>query len=329
MKHFFSLFLLLCLALPGCIKDNDACSPGDLEIKLGSNVIHMQTRTPDETLPDGATVIVTKTSGDYENLYKNGTMSFESGGGQPVGFDGNPVYYPLGTPAVYMCAFNPAFTWVFSGSLAKHTYNGSQDVLCAAEVSVTATQLYQDNYPTMAFKHVLTQLTVSVQATASAATVWGEIISIQLTKTLNDSVKAGLQIDGLTGLCAPDAASLNAVLDFYTITDGTTYTNTPIGWNGQHIPLPATYTPVAYVMCTPVTATATDNEYTLMVKTTNVPDGVSIPINLKQLANPAADYTGTTQGYSFDIKLNFVNEELRAGGTLQPWENQGGAEIDV
>ena len=230
-------------------------------------------------------------------------------------------FYPA-NGSVYLCGLFPATTWTMNGTKASFTFNGSQDVMAAQQVTSTKADA-PNSYQTLTFEHLLTQITVKFNAeTEDDAKAWGNIESLELLSS--DESKLANQATVTLKDGTADFAG-TAGTGFYAVTGGTTYSDTE--YSSTAIPV-NNATAVAYTMCAPVVADGnTGAEYKLKITSaSNATE--TVDINLKQSGN-SADFVDSTAGYSFYIELTFKATEIKAIATITPWENGGTTTVTV
>ena len=241
--------------------------------------------------------------------------------------------YPkvVGTPPVYFVGFHPSTSWnTDSNTQASYTFNGSQDVMFAPEISGMFNAA-NENYAHPAhfhFYHLLTWLKVEVKAFDAITTkVWGKITSLQLKNTQNH-----VEVDLST---VPDTSSPVKETNINNVKGETTFSgsaNLYFYESGSDNVLGATpyalpyddFEEAAYILCAPVDAVATPatTEYTLIVNTENRAN-VEIPIDLKTAED--AYYSGTTMGRQFTVQLTFTRNNIMVTAAVNDWQTGGSA----
>lgn len=167
-----------------------------------------------------------------------------------------------------------------------------------------------DKWPTFKFHHLLTWLRIQMVAESEEVRdAWGKVTGL----TVKSKTKVSVNLKGTTALAnAATFAGDETNLKFYqTDTD-----NEFPGAGGYELIAPYgdenmydKVEEVAYVLCAPVEATATDTdgtrttEYTLTVKTENRPEGVTVNVDLMDGADSYFDEN--TRNHQFVLLLKF------------------------
>ena len=318
---------------------------GGDEIKLTMKSLSIDTRAPftgqiGEQNALLARVLCSEKSGDYTNEVDvdldNGFINFTAAaintgfctfGGTETG-----KFFPKGVSTVYLCGLypNPEETfWTNNGTTATCTFNGSNDVMYAPEV----TTVKNGAVGNLAFTHQMTKLEVKVQAAdAASATAWGDITSLTLTGIqTEDKAAAAANVNSVATVdLAKGTTSFGtpvASLPFYGMTDATTYTNTVV--NTLTLSETPATNAVAYTICEAITADGgTDNEFQLAITTENRTEPTYILVNLKE-AGDADDYSESTAGRSFTVNLTFSATEIFATASVEDWIPQGETDVTV
>lgn len=379
MKQLF-FSLLAVAAMASCSKSELSMRPeietGDVEIMATTDAksIDATTRAPFEgaIAADNelkAHVFTTNVEGgkkfDSANLYADGTMTFSS-----VKTDGAPnnkpydatdftgsIFYPANGSTIYLCGLYPAdmnlATVTYSAdnntTHAVATITGKEDFMLAPEVSSTKEDALKKIYPNLAFKHMLTKLTIKVKAENEAAkNAWGEIEKITVKE-----VNSNIQVDMVKATTyAGVASAYSNPIEFSTyIIDQTTQKATDDAFDAQSYELkfdvPAngdveavTVDPVAiaYSLVCPVevktvnvdAATKHIATYTLLVKTKNIEDAYEIEVKLNQKAETdGVTYAASTEGYAYDVNLTFKATVIEATATVEDWKDGGSGEETI
>lgn len=330
-----SLFLLLgIITMTGCTQSEilESRSDENVEIKLKSSAMSVEasTRAPFEgTIGNGNTlvakVLASKATGDYTTTYANGTMTFTDNGTTAAGF-ATPAYYPADNTDIYFCGLYPSTGWAATQiTTTSFSFDGSQDVMAAAEVYSNKDEAKGGTTKTLAFKHLLTQLVIkAVAADAAAVTAWGDLTDITLSKAGDSAPYSAVTVTLATGAAATASAFATTSTAFKFWTKGA---SPDAEFTGQTKALTTGGEEVAYSMVSPVIADGT-TDYTLVVKTANsITAGVTVPVNLKATGGGA--YSGDTQGKKFVVTLTFKATEITAVATVQPWTEDGKGEEEI
>lgn len=345
MKQIY-LPLLAVLALASCSKSELAMRPNDgqVEIMATSQALSIDTRAPFEgdisdMTPLKAYVMMSKVTGDYSsiNLYGTaGTMTFTDDNTTPVGFD-TPQYYPTDDSQIFLCALYPSTGWAASPTtVAKFTFNGSQDVMAAAEKSSKKSDAVGGTVPTFEFNHLLTKLTVKVKAENEAAVAaWGDIVGLSVLQGNGSNVNSSVEVTLADGTAATSAfatpISDGTGMKFYTITDGTNYTENAVDGTDNKITPTTTATLVAYSLVAPITATGT-NDFQIKVQTKTATQEKAVEstpyVHLKKTGDSGA-FTGNTQGQAFEITITLKATEIVAKATVTDWVDAGSSDVEI
>lgn len=330
MKKFL-IPVLAAAALVGCTKENHGVTYADNEILASATTLSVDavTKAPVNGYGSGflARVPISQTDGDYTTEYGNAAYMKFADVTNAVGFVGSDgstsaaKFYPA-TGNVYLCGLYPAQTWTLNGTKASYTFNGSQDVMAAAQVASTKADA-PDSYKTLVFNHLLTQITVKFKAeTAEDAKAWGDIATLELLSSDGGKLANVAEVTLKTGAAT---CTGNSGTGFYAVTGGTTYSDTQ--YAATAIPV-SDASAVAYTMCAPVDADgSTAAEYKLKITSASGADE-TVDINLKASDN-TADFDGTTAGTSFNVELTFKSTEIKALATITPWKTGGTTTVTV
>lgn len=349
MKKIY-LPLLAAMLLAGCTQNEVTQTPvnGEVELKLKSSALAIDgsTRAPFEgeggtvAVPLVTKVLVKEQANDYTGLYNTADDKITFTDGTQTGFTTTKYYYPSDGTGLDICGLYPyaatgtaAGQWDLTATNAAFAFNGSQDVMAAAQVTTTKAQAQASTYPTLAFSHLLTKLIIKVKAEdAAAIAAWGHVTQIELVKAKGSAPNSKATVALATGT-APRASAFSISLNpfpFYAVTGGTTYTNT--AFTGQTLALTTDPTVVAYSLVAPILAdgsnTAGSADFELKVYTEKGDaTGVNVPVGL--LTNASATYAGETQGKAFEITLTFKATEIKAKATVSPWVLDGTSSPEI
>ena len=351
MKKIY-LPLFAALALAGCTQNevgDNTTNADNVELKLKSTALAIDagTRSPFEgeegtaTLPLEAKVLVKKQADDYTVLYNTADDKITFTDDGQTGFATTPYYYPADGTDLHLCGLYPyAVTgtgsgqWSLTATNAAFEFNGSHDVMAAAQVATTKAQAQGGTYPTLAFAHLLTKLVIKVVASEDAAiTAWGNVTKIELVKAKGSAPNSKATVTLATGTALRTASAFSTVLNpfpFYAVTGGTTYTNT--AFTGQTLALTTASTAVAYSLVAPILAdggsAAGTADFELRVYTEKAPvAGVDVPVGLLN-STPAA-YAGETQGKAFEITLTFKSSGINAKASVTQWMLDGTSSPEI
>lgn len=344
-KLIFSV--LAVAAMASCSKSELTERSNDgVAIMAKSEVLTVSSRTPfegiDATTSLTARVIASKTSGVFDPAnaanWHDDTMTFgETSNTTAVGFT-NSRAYPADGSSVFLCGLYPASTtdWANfrtsssangSETTAEYVFDGKTDVMLAAQVETKKAEALANSFKKLTFNHMLTKLVVRAKANTKAAIEdFGGITDITLTKANGNNPYTTIVAKLNDGSADPDVANSNAFkttttsFAFYTVENDAA---TDTAFAGQNVALKevdgvdVTVAPtIAYSLVAPIIADGTE-DYELLVKTEENPDGFPVKINLKK-ADKAA-FTGSTQGIAFVITLDFESTPIEALGEVTAW----------
>lgn len=332
MKKLF-LSALAVAAMASCSKNEPITDGGAVEILASSVARSIETRAPFEgTITDGtslkARVLVSAADGDYTTRYHDGNITFTNSGA--AGFE-TPAYYPVSGSTLYLCGLYPADNWQNPTTSAEYTFDGKTDIMAAAQKSSSKSNAQGGSHPQLEFKHLLTKLVIKAEADdAAAITSWGNITEISLIQAGTSSPYTKATVTLKDGIAATGTAfsTTQDSFPFYTITDGSTFNDTPFA--AQTVAITEEGANVAYSLVAPISATGS-GDFKIRIKTKNQTEAEQTneaTINLKGTDGLEA-FSGDTQGKSFVITLTFKATEIKATATVAAWENGGEAGADI
>lgn len=352
-------YILLCI-LPCCVlscqekASPDATGAGvPIVLSAGIHSAEPETRTayelnkPDTDNPLHAAVWLS-TSGDFLNsntgdgtstLEAETTVFFQNEKDQLLKKNSDSelnIVYPSAcvdaSHKVYFIGLHPDASWGFtSGSTNSGTfrlYDGSEDLMFAPKVFG---YIAVSPNPQLHFYHLLTYLRLEVKAeNADVVSSWGKLQSVTLALQ-----KQKLTLSDLTRV--PDFTTVSfdedVTLPFYATGENTSFAATyPSGYT-----LKTAFEEVAYVLCTPTTATIADgggertSEYSIFLDTERRTN-VEVKVDLKTADGLADDsyFAGSTMGRMFVLKLTFTaSGYVSASATISPWTTGGYISQDV
>ena len=320
-------------ALASCSQDEQVnISTGENEIVAGATTLSVDaaTKAPVNSIPAAgllARVPVSQTDGNYATEWQTneGYMKFMAAD-QATSFCNStgtkaPKFYPA-DGNIYLCGLYPEQGWGTLSTTATATINGNNDLMAAAQVTTTKDDA-PDNFKTLTFKHLLTQLRIQFQAADQAAVdAWGNITSLKLLKS-----DGSTPIESQATVTLKDGTATfsgSGTVNFFQATSKTAFTDDV--YAAKAPTTTATY--VAYILCPPVTGDGTEAaEYKLKITSAGGAEE-TVDINLKDTGN-TADFSGDTKGAAFDILLNFKATEIKAMATITPWVDKGQTEVPV
>ncbi|MDH6313582.1 hypothetical protein M2137_002372 [Parabacteroides sp. PFB2-10] len=365
MKKYLVFALSICL-LSACNSGDNELIPEETDpvaitLSAKSLAIGVETKAPYMDTTPGTTanltarVVSSATSLEYKSLYSNGKMIFISSEGTPtaVGYETTPsttTYYPGSNSAIYFSGFHPYDTWTLPASdasgdavkKASFTFTGKEDVMYAWQVSNTKDAALGGTVPNLEFNHLLTLLNVSVKADTDGKAAWGNITGIDLIKAGGAAVEplntvtvtmATKPAEGtpIPAVVPSKSGSTTVVIPFYHTGTDVAVSEVETGGDGDKVITLGTNfpdSPNAYAMVAPITATGTA-DFTLKIYSSTYTGGREVKINLRQKDAPSTEFTGSTQGKSFEIALTFQATGITATATVAEWVASGGAAVDV
>lgn len=255
------------------------------------------------------------------------------------------IYNETTKPKVFFVAFAPISgtqgAWsTVDGKSATHTFYGKEDLLFAPQVEGTYAQDYSKS-PLLHFRHLLTWLRIEIKAEGEAVSnSWGKLKDIRITSKSKVEVNLGQDAYDANGnyvfsddnLKFSDETSMN----FYQIEEEDEFAGSSVKtskvFTDKVFPAAEELIPykaakeVAYVMCSPVTATAktvidgkdvNSSEYILNIVTEK--RTVSIPVDLMKAAG--VPFTESTRGKQFTLLLNFkMGNTVYVATSVSDWK---------
>lgn len=335
MKQLFVL-LLAVAAMVSCSKNESVTGPDvpadGVEIKASSMVRTIESKAPFEgaisaTQNLTAKVLISTVTGDYSSPIHNGTLTFTQAG-TSTGFT-PAVYYPSSTAdsPVYLVGLYPSTGWgnVQNSNEIEYTFDGSQDVMAAAEVSGTKALAQADTHPAFTFNHLLTKLNLSVKAeSAEAAAAWGKVTEITLEQAGEKTPKNQMKVALNTGT-ATFPYEGTGTFSFYA-KDGDAYTDN--AFTAQAKELTTDLTEIAYALVAPITADGT-KDFKLRVKTQKGSEAEVISMVDIDLTAKEGSTLGDTKGQAFALTLTFKATEITPSATVADWIEGGSAGAEI
>lgn len=295
---------------------------------------------PDPANPLKAAVWASTTEYEFKDGHENGadnvvsmhtTANFTNGSEQLL----NDAVYPAkeGTP-VFFVGMHPENGWSTpadpdpkAGKTATKTFNGSEDVMFAPQISGQYAENVEE-WPTFKFRHLLTWLRVTVKADGEAVSAaWGKLKSLKIKSKNTVTVDLGREY-------AADCVTFDGdtELDFYKTGTDAVFLNKDDESTWYALPDDAAEE-VAYVLCAPVQATAYDpyeyeqnnvevktSEYTLIVETEN--RSVDVPVDLQNAESSC--FAGSTMRHEFLVNLNFkMGNNIAVSAAVTDWVTGG------
>ena len=335
MKKVFLTVSVAAATLAGCNKENitgpqrDAVP--DNEIKLSVSSVSVDVKSaydatePSEENPLLARVFASTSNdfstGEYGSAdagYMNFTSSALTGFCNSSG-TASPKYFDADN-SVYLAGYYPSEGWTITpaSNSAGFTFTGEEDVMATGKIGIDKTS--EDADKAITFKHLLTQLELTVKAGGTAAvTEWNGIYDITLSKAggADPDNTVTVTYSGNDVRTAFSGAVQNTGMKFICnqeYTESSRYT------------LTTEETSIGYMLCEPVDAGLSDNDYTLSINTGRGPQ--TIPVELEK-AGDAGAFDQNTAGYKFTVSLTFNVNEIQAKATIEPWKDGGKTEIVV
>ncbi len=319
-------------ALASCSQDEQVnISTGENEIVAGATTLSVDaaTKAPVNSIPAAgllARVPVSQTDGNYATEWQTneGYMKFMAAD-QATSFCNStgtkaPKFYPA-DGNIYLCGLYPEQGWGTLSTTATATINGNNDLMAAAQVTTTKDDA-PDNFKTLTFKHLLTQLRIQFQAADQAAVdAWGNITSLKLLKS-----DGSTPIESQATVTLKDGTATfsgSGTVNFFQATSKTAFTDDV--YAAKAPTTTATY--VAYILCPSTTGDgSTGAEYQLEITSAG---GAKEVVALDLMEDTDTHFTGPTAGNAFDILLNFKATEIKAMASITPWVDKGQTEVPV
>lgn len=282
--------------------------------------------TPSENSPLNALVCVSTDDFLFPSDGKDGTedgtigkhiqAQFQSGTSQLI----NGAYYNRSFPKdVFFTAFHPQSGWTFTDNTsASLTFNGSQDVMFAPQVSG---KYGNDTPPTLEFHHLLTWLKLEISAESDAvATAWGPLKSITIESSDNVSIDLSKTFSANDVKFSSETVAMNFHKTgsddlFPDIEDGYTMTTD--------------VKEVGYVMCEPVQAVVKDQYASGTVripeyKITIVSQYRNVTIDVDLMDGAESYFAENTMGHQFTLSLKFkMGNTIAVSTGITDWQTGG------
>lgn len=282
--------------------------------------------TPSENSPLNALVCVSTDDFRFPSEGKDGTedgtigkhiqAQFQSGTSQLI----NGAYYNQSFPKdVFFTAFHPQSDWTFTDNTsASLTFNGSQDVMFAPQVSG---KYGNANPPVLNFNHLLTWLKLEISAESDdVATAWGPLKSITIESSENVSIDLSKTFSANDVKFSDEKVAMN----FYRKGSDEVFPDTEDGYT-----MTTQVQEVGYVLCEPVQAIVKDPYASGIVR---VPEykitivsqyrNVTVDVDLK---DGAESYFGSnTMGQQFTLNLMFkMGNTIAVSTGITDWQTGG------
>ena len=293
---------------------------------------------PDRDAPLYVEVWASTTTNEFKDLGKDGTdgtvalhtkAHFTNEKEQLL----DDAVYPKDKGTVYFVGLHPGTGWSDSGNgmIAKRTFNGSEDVMFAPQISgVYGGNVGVDKWPTFTFKHLLTWLKVKVKAESEdISDAWGKLKSLKVKGEYGNTVTIDLSKEYSQEGCVTFSSGNGVELYFCKTGTDDAYQNASFTIPYDTEAKKTEAKEVAYVLCAPVTASDKDSEgnptseYTLIVETER--RTVEVPVDLMDLKEEALSYfTGSTMNCQFTLNLNFkMGDNIIVTASVNDWEVGG------
>ncbi len=354
INHFFNkhimkkVFLMLAVvAMASCSKSELSERPvvGDVEIKMGSTVLGLESRAPFDGVITStnhltAHVVASTEKGKYldgdASFWGEGDIEFADETTQK-GFS-TPLYYPADAATeVHLFGYYPTTGWTIAsdGLSATYAIDGKSDLMTAATATTKKAdvQSLTPSYPKLTFEHRLTWLDIKVvadkigeaaDADQAAVKAWGEITGIELVKGQNNAQPANSCT--VKFLDNSVAFSGTGVIPFYGIDGSGVYQEYKVGEEvesvAKNITLTTTETLAAYAIVAPIEFN-TGDKLSLKVKSVELPDGKEFEVPLTMTD------TGSTAGKKITITLTFKATAMEVVGKVTGWTDGGSGSADV
>lgn len=333
------VMMMAVTALVGCSKDdqkNEDPIGSNKEIMVGATTLSVDaiSRAPINTIPEEgllARVPVSNKDGVYKSEWQEneGYMKFMKANTitrftDVSGATETPKFYPTSDESIYLCGLYPANNWVIDeseGTTATYTFTGKEDVMAAQQVTTSKADA-PNNFKTLNFAHLLTQLRIQFKAVSeTAAEAWGDIIKLELLDKEGAAITNQVTVNLKEGTATFEKGT--ETLTFYQMTGKDKGNDTPYAATGMT--RDAVYK--AYILCPSVTADGTEKaEYQLKITSAG---GATETVNISLKNSNSSEYNGYTAGKAFDIILSFQATEIKAMATITPWTDMGTTEVPV
>ncbi len=229
------------------------------------------------------------------------------------------VYSKENSIPVYFVAFHPQGEWSVNDSknIASYTFNGSQDVMFASEVSGVYDTDYE-NSPLLYFRHLNTWLKLEIQAESEEVSIaLGELKSITIRSKSKVDVDLRTDFNITTHLTYSEDKNLN----FFKPGTNEVFPSTPalIPYSQKE--------EVGYVLCAPVDASDYDKygerttEYVIDIVTANR-TLMTVNVDLKSAADTWYDLNTRAKQFTIFLKFNIGND-ITVATTINEWKNGG------
>lgn len=349
------LFIFLAAGIVSCTQNEivQVENPADgVDIQLRS--VHRtvtstgtETRAPfigsiAETNQLTAQVLATKTDGDYvgSGFYVSGDMTFV-GGSTPSSYNSSTWSDPTlakfpttDNTSLYLAGLYPVAGWTLAGTpatVASYTFNGSQDLMHAVQVTTNAVEVDGGNYQPLTFRHLLSKVELTLKAkTNSAAGAWGKITKVELVKVADAAPKNAIGVNLKSGVATLAATTANMPMYNMSITAGTaSYTDDAFAYTGTDgVTLTEAGETVAYSLVQPFT-TGTDKDLTFRVHKAN---GGTVDVDVKMPTITGVNSAGHAFGVTFVFNVDDSDEtdvSIQAAATVIDWIPGGNVEKEV
>lgn len=286
-------------------------------------------------------------NGDGGTVALHTTASFQSSEPQLLK---DAIYSSDGT-TIYFVSFHPqSWTGNDAGTSATYAFDGNDDVMFAPMVSGQYGS-DESKYPCLHFRHLLTWFRIEMKAeNETVAKAWGKLkkMTVRSANKVTVNELGGSQVSDAQAFDAffKDKVSFsgNASLSFYCTEEEDVYSGTEVTvkkkFTDDVFPKSGGYeikgkfdnakedidpVEVAYTMCAPAVATASDTdgvtyEYYIDVETEN--RTVTVPINLMQEKD--VEFTGSTRGKQFTLSMVFVmGNTISIATRVTDWTSEG------
>lgn len=304
--------------------------------------------TPSSSVPLEAKVLVSTTGYEYPIIEgqdgENGpiavhtTAKFTSGSSQLLNgalYNGDENKQPM----VYFSALHPQEGWNISGTSgnkdfkAYFTFDGSHDVMFAPQTqgkySPSNIEESEKIVPSLAFKHLLTYIKLSIYAEAEeVADAWGDIKSIKIMNSADMGPGSQEIIVDLSKVYGPDAVSFvtkeGYKSPFYRTGTNTVFADETNKYSLTH----PTAVETAYALIAPVIAKARDDvdknmkipEFRIEITSEN--RSASVDVDL--MKNSSEYLNESTMGKMFTITLRFtMGNNVTAQAKVTSWKTGG------
>lgn len=282
-------------------------------------------------------VLSTKVSGDYAeaNLHLNHKMTF-SDNGSPAAYDAAGIddelllkFPKVDGSKLWLFGAYPFNGWSApADNKIGFTFSGKEDVMVAGEVETALADVEEGIYASLAFKHLLTKIEVSlVGKSISVQGAWGNVTKVELIGVANGKLKNQVAVT-LASPAVSEFTGEAASFPLYAMSkNGETVTYSDTEAFADPYVLTTTQTPVGYSIIAPFIAEGNDTDapdLIFKVCTSKYPTGQEVKVALKDI-DTATPFTGDTKGRAFSIVFSFDADTdlIQSQASITDWLYSG------